>query len=125
MKYTIDKHEKYSIISLEDSKLDSSIAPNVKSEFITLFQSGTKNLILDLTKVKYVDSSGLSSILVANRLSSEVKGYLVLVGTTDHVLKLITISKLDSVLNLIPTIEEAIDAIFLAELEKDLHSGTE
>ena len=120
MKYSIEKHDKYSLITLEEDKLDTLIAPKLKTEFITLFQSGTENLILNLSHVKYVDSSGLSAILVANRLSSEVEGFLVLAGVTDHVMKLITISKLDNVLNILPTVEESVDAIHMNVIEKEL-----
>lgn len=120
MKYSIDKQEKYSVLALDEEKLDTLIAPKLKSEFVTIFQSGTSNLILDMSKVKYVDSSGLSAILVANRLAGEEDGFLVLAGITPHVMKLITISKLDNVLNLLPTVKEAIEAIYLSEVEKDL-----
>ncbi len=120
MKYSIDKQERYSILALDEEKLDTLIAPKLKSEFVTLFQSGITNLILDMSKVKYVDSSGLSAILVANRLAGDVDGFLVLAGVTPHVMKLITISKLDNVLNLLPTVKEAVEAIHLSEVEKEL-----
>jgi len=120
MKYSIEKHGKYVLLSLQEEKLDSSQAPSLKSEFITLTQSGTRNLILDMAGVKYVDSSGLSAILVANRLVTEQHGTLVLTCLSDHVMKLITISKLDSVLNILPTVEEGVDRIFMEELERDL-----
>ena len=38
----------------------------------------------------------------------------------EYVMKLITISKLDTILNIFPTNEESVDAIFLDELEKDI-----
>lgn len=120
MKYSIDKEEKYTLITLDEDKLDSLKAPRLKSELVTLFQTGTVNLILNLTHVKYVDSSGLSSILVANRLAGEVNGQFVMAGLGDHVMKLIKISKLDNVLEILPTVEEAVDAVFLREIEKDL-----
>ena len=60
MKYTIDKQEKYSLLRLHEEKLDSSVAPGLKSELITLHAEGVKNIVLDLAEVKYTDSSGLS-----------------------------------------------------------------
>jgi anti-anti-sigma factor len=64
MKYTIDKQEKYSLLRLHEEKLDSSVAPGLKSELITLHAEGVKNIVLDLAEVKYTDSSGLSALLV-------------------------------------------------------------
>jgi len=120
MRYSIEKSEKYTKFSLDEDKLDTLIAPQLKSEFITLYQSGTTNLILDLSKTKYVDSSGLSALLTAHRQSNDVGGCLVLVGVNDHVMKLLKISKLDTVFESLPTVEEAVDAVFLHEIERDL-----
>ena len=120
MKYTIDKKENYTVITIDEKKLDTTIAPDLKSEFVKLNAEGINNLILDLTNVKYTDSSGLSSILIANRLCNSSNGLLILTGLQDHVMKLITISKLESVLNIPPTVEEGIDRIFLHEIERDL-----
>jgi len=123
MKYSVDKQEKYSLISLNEEKVDSSLAPEIKSKFITWHAEGLKNMVLDVSGVKYMDSSGLSTLLIANRLCNDESGLFVLVGPVDHVLKLIKISQLDKVLNILPTVEEGIDAVFMNELEKDLKSG--
>lgn len=122
MKYSVEKAEKYTLLTPEEEKIDSLKAPQLKTEFITLFQAGTKNLILDMSNVKYVDSSGLSSILVAKRLTDEAEGHFVIASLNDHVEKLIKISKLENVLNILPTKEEAVESVFLFEIENDLGS---
>lgn len=123
MKYTIDKQDKYSTLKLHEEKLDSSIAPKLKSELITIHAEGVKNIILDLSSVKYTDSSGLSALLVGNRVVHESGGIFVLSGLSDHTTKLIKISQLDSVLNILPTVEEAVNAVFMNEIENDLKNG--
>lgn len=121
MKYTIDKTEKYSLLKLHESKLDSTIAPSLKSELLTLHAEGVRNIILDLEEVKYTDSSGLSALLVGNRILSEDGGIFILIRLSDHAMKLVRISQLDSVLNILNTTEEAIDAVFMHEIESDLN----
>jgi anti-sigma B factor antagonist len=123
MKYTIDKQEKYALLRLHEEKLDSSVAPALKSELITLHAEGVKNIILDLTEVKYTDSSGLSALLVGNRIVQEDGGIFVLTALSEHTTKLIKISQLDSVLNILPKLEEAVDAVFMHEIERDLKAG--
>ncbi|MFP4088696.1 MAG: STAS domain-containing protein [Cyclobacteriaceae bacterium] len=123
MKYSIDKKEQYTTFQLQEEKLDASIAPELKSELITLHAEGVQNLILNMEQVKYTDSSGLSALLVGNRIFREDGGTFVLCSLNDHVMKLIKISQLDSVMTILPTIEEAVDAVFLSEIEKDLNSG--
>ena len=81
---------------------------------------GFRNIILDLSKTKISDSSGLSAILVANRLCSGDEGIFILTGLTEHVNKLVKISQLDTVLTIMPTVAEAVDNVFMHELERGL-----
>ncbi|MEE9440040.1 MAG: STAS domain-containing protein [Saprospiraceae bacterium] len=121
MKFTLDKNEKYSVFSLQEENLNSLLAPNLKSEFIFLRNEGVRHLIFDLSGVKYVDSSGLSAILTANRLW---KGYgsFILTGTNHApVQKLIEISRLETILTIIPTTQESIDFAMMNELERELN----
>lgn len=120
MKYSIDKQEKYTILRLNEEKLDSNIAPQLKSEMVTLHAEGIRNIILDLSEVKYTDSSGLSALLVGNRILQEDNGIFILSRLSEHTMKLIKISQLDSVLNILPSVEESIDAVFMHEIEKDM-----
>lgn len=120
MKYTVDKHEKYCKFKPNEEKIDSTLAPLFKSEFVTLQAEGNKNIILDLSGVKYIDSSGLSALLVGNRIFTESGGIFVICNIGEHVMKLISISQLDKVLNLLPSQEEAVDAIFMHEIETEL-----
>ena len=124
MKYSIDKKEQYSLVSLGEDKLDASVAPELKSELITMHAEGTRNLILDMGTVKYSDSSGLSALLVGNRIFREDGGTFVMAGLNDHVMKLLKISQLDSVLSIVPTTEEAVDSVFLNQIEQDLGDDT-
>lgn len=123
MKYTIDTQEKYAVLKITEEKLDSTLSPDIKSEFINIHANNTRNLIVDLSDVKYSDSSGLSALLVGNRIFSEQGGSFVLAAVNDHVMKLIKISMLDKVLNIQPTVEEGRDSAMLNELENDLRNG--
>jgi anti-sigma B factor antagonist len=125
MKYSINKEERFCILTLEEDKLDTTLAPKLKSELVTLNAEGVKNLIMDLSKVKYTDSSGLSAILVGNRVFGDEDGLFVLASPTEHVMKLIKISQLDSVLNIVKTVDEAVDLALMYELERELEAGNE
>lgn len=123
MKYSIDKQEKYTMLRLNEEKLDSNIAPQLKSQMVTLHAEGVRNIILDLSEVKYTDSSGLSALLVGNRILQDDDCIFVLTGLSDHTMKLIKISQLDSVLHILPTVQEGVDAVFMHEIEKDMKDG--
>ena len=123
MKFKIDKQERYTVLSLEEDNLNTMLAPELKSEFVIMRNEGVQNLILDLSAVKFVDSSGLSAILTANRLWNG-EGTFVLTGI-EHtsVKKLIEISRVDTVLTILPTLTESIDYVLMEEIERELNEG--
>jgi len=99
-KYDIQKKDNHTLIKVLVEKLDTNIAPALKSELVLIAGNGEKNMIIDLNECRYCDSSGLSAILVANRLCKNSKGTFVLTGLQTAVERLITISQLDTVLNI-------------------------
>ena len=125
MKFSIDKQEKHCILTLDEEKLTSIISPELKSELVKLSNEGFTNIVLNLSPVKYIDSSGLSAILTGNRLAKDNEGNFILTSLSEYVIKLINISKLDTILDIHKTDEEAVDAIFLNELESDIKKETE
>jgi anti-anti-sigma factor len=116
MKYTIDKKEQYVIFTPMEEKLDSLLAPVLKSELLTIHAEGFTNLVLDMSQVKYVDSSGLSALLVGDREFGR-NGIFLISGVQEHVMKLLKISMLDKKLNLVTNLDEASEAIFMHEIE--------
>lgn len=125
MKFSIDKQEKYSLLKLEEDSLNTLIAPSLKSEFVILRNEGINNLILDLSKVEFADSSGLSAILTANRLWGD-SGTFILTGIEhENLKKLIKITRLDDVLTIIPSIQESIDYVLMGEVEKELKADSD
>jgi anti-sigma B factor antagonist len=107
MEFKIEKFDHYTIVQVLEEKLDTHIAPALKSELVLISGKGEKNVIMDLSQCKYCDSSGLSAILVANRLSKNANGIFVLTGLNDAVERLITISQLDTVLNITQSVQDA------------------
>ncbi len=120
MKFTVDKHEKYVLIKLNESKLNSLISPQLKSELILSNSEGQRNIILDLSNVKYSDSSGLSSLLVGHRICKNSDGIFILTGIKENIARLIAISQLENILNIVGSVDEGIDLIFMEEIEKEL-----
>ena len=107
MDFNIENRNNCTVIQIESEKLDTLIAPALKSELVLVSGKGEKNIILNLEKCQYCDSSGLSAILVANRLCKNAGGKFVLCGLNEAVERLITISQLDTVLSISRTADDA------------------
>ncbi len=111
MRYSIDKADNFTVFTLDEENLNSIIAPDLKSEFIILRNEGVKNLIFDLKDVKYVDSSGLSAILTANRLWKGYGNFVITDVNHEPVKRLIEISRLDSILMIVDEFNDAVKYI--------------
>jgi anti-sigma B factor antagonist len=120
MNFEVKPEEKYTLVTTKVEKLDSMNAPDLKSELVMMNKSGVRNIVVNLDETRYCDSSGLSAILVGNRLCKNSGGTFVVTGLQTSVKKLISISQLDSVLNITPTVSEAVDLIMMEEVERDL-----
>ena len=107
MDFNIESRNNSTVIQVQNEKLDTHIAPALKSELVIISGKGEKNIILDLKKCQYCDSSGLSAILVANRLCKNAGGTFVLCGLNEAVERLVAISQLDSVLIITDSVEAA------------------
>ena len=118
--FTIANKDKYTLVSTNVDKLDTTCAPELKSELVYLNKTNVRNIIIDMGKTRYCDSSGLSALLVANRLCKGVNGSLVICALQEPVMKLVQISQLESVLSITPTVEEAVDLLYMEEIEKDV-----
>ena len=111
MDFSITQENGTAIIQVNVERLNASNASDLKAELTLLNNSSINNIIIDMSKTKYCDSSGLSSLLLANRLCKDTSGMFVLSGLQDNVQKLITIAQLDKVLNIAPDKEAALAQI--------------
>ena len=111
MDFKTTKKDGYTLVEILADKLDTVIVPSLKAELVYISSNGEKNMIMDFSKCRYVDSSGLSAILVANRLCKTADGALVVTGLQSTVERLIVISQLDSVLNITHTMDDAMDLL--------------
>ena len=117
MDFKIDKKDGYTLVQVLNERLDTHTAPALKSELVLIFSKGEKNILLNLDACTYCDSSGLSAILVANRLCKNANGTFVLYGLQPTVEKLIIISQLDTVLNVSNDMEVAESFMKNSEIE--------
>lgn len=107
MNLTIKKELNYSYIQVTNQRLDSFISPELKAELVMLVNKGENKIILDLKDCVYSDSSGLSSILVGNRLCEDSQGTFVICNLSEGVEKLVRLAMLDTILNIASDQEEA------------------
>ena len=107
MNFIIRKEKDYSCVRVVRDRLDSFVSPELKAELVMLSSKKEHNIILDLKDCNYCDSSGLSAILVGNRLCEDSDGIFIICNLSQGVDRLIKLAMLDSILKIEPSLEEA------------------
>ena len=107
MKPDIDKHDKYVLLKVNEIKFNAITSAELKADFIKLNDDGHHNIIVDLSAVKFIDSSGLSSLLVGHKLCKDAGGVFILCGLNNAVVRLLAIAQLNTILTIVPTTDDA------------------
>lgn len=112
MKFSVSNSEDTTTLKIGVEKLDSKIAPDLKSQFIQLANDeNSGHLLVDMSMISFADSSGLSSLLLAHRLYRETERKLIFFGVQERIMKLIEISQLTNVFNLVTDETAAIEFV--------------
>ncbi|MHB8842472.1 MAG: anti-sigma B factor antagonist [Candidatus Aquicultor secundus] len=98
------------IIILE-GEVDVYTAPKLKSRLIDLVDEGKYNIIIDLQKVEFMDSSGLGVLVGGLKRVKSHQGSISLVCTQENILKIFRITGLVKVFPIFSSEDEAINSL--------------
>ncbi|MFH0989139.1 MAG: STAS domain-containing protein [bacterium] len=110
MQFEVKKNGEATVLKIKERKLDASVSPELKGEFLILCGPKTKNLVIDMSDVEFCDSSGLSALLIAERKMREHGGVVKLASLQKKVLSLMRISRLDRAFRIHDTVAKAVKA---------------
>jgi len=105
---TIDN--KLPVIELE-GEVDVYTAPQLKQQMINLLESGNKQMIIDLTKVEYLDSTALGVLIGGLKRMREMDGNMMLVCPSARIRRVFEITGLDKIFDIYNTADEAQEAV--------------
>lgn len=106
--YSISRQADISIMQVNEVRLDSAKAPVFKTELLRLIAAGTKKILVNLEKVKSIDSSGLGALTFGKRQLDEIGGEMSVCCVQEKVLSLFRIAALDRVFAIYDTVEDAL-----------------
>ena len=111
MNFKVNLNKDTAIVKTDIEKLNATNAPELKAELLILSKKSINNIVIDMSATKYCDSSGLSAILIANRMCKDTNGRFILCGLQENVLKLVQIAQLDKVLTIVANEKDALAKI--------------
>jgi anti-anti-sigma factor len=109
MQSEIEKRDTLVVYRPMESVLNASHTVQLKSDFAVLTHTTeSKPVVVDLSQVRSVDSSVLSALLMLRRLLEGQGRSLAIVSDQDAVKSVFRLSKMDMIMPLLPTLEEAL-----------------
>ncbi|HWD24467.1 MAG TPA: STAS domain-containing protein [Acidimicrobiales bacterium] len=88
-------------------EVDVLTAPRVHEALSSIIAEGHTSVLVDMANVTFIDSSGLTALVVAHRHLDDAGGELRLVSVPESVGKVFAIAGLDERFKIFPSVEHA------------------
>jgi anti-anti-sigma factor len=92
-------------------RLDASNAQAAEREVLALFEAAGPSVVLDVSRLDYLSSAGLSVLLVATKTARAKGGRAVLVGAKPMVLDIFRMSGLDKIIPMADDLDSALSLL--------------
>ena len=89
--------------------LDIATSPTVRAALTSASERGNHRLVVDLTQVDFLDSTGLGALIGGQRRAKEFHGEVRLVAKEGQILRLLRITGLLKVFAVYPTLDDAVN----------------
>ncbi|MCL1900407.1 MAG: STAS domain-containing protein [Promicromonosporaceae bacterium] len=108
MPFTETDHADY-IVLAPTGKFNMVSAPLLKTRMDDLVAAGKARLIIDMSSVEFIDSSGLGALIGGLKGTRQAGGELRLAAPGDQARAVLKLTNLDRILTPYKTVEEAAD----------------
>jgi len=98
------------VIQLE-GEVDVYTAPQLKQQIIAALEAGSKQMVVDLSKVDYLDSTALGVMIGGLKRIRETDGDMVLVCPSPRIRRVFEITGLDKIFGIHDTVDQATTSV--------------
>jgi anti-sigma B factor antagonist len=102
----VDRRHGFTILSPQ-GEIDFATGPQLKDAITEQLVAGEVNLVMDLLKVDFIESTGLGALIGGRRRAHALRGTLRLVCTEEQLLRIFRITGLDKVFAIYESVEQA------------------
>jgi anti-sigma B factor antagonist len=93
-----------------EGEIDLHVSPRVSAGLAAMIAEKPQRLVIDLSKVTYIDSSGLAVLIEGMQNVEAYGGKFILAGIQDNVKPIFEIARLDQVFIIFPHVDAALAA---------------
>ncbi|MGH8548345.1 MAG: STAS domain-containing protein [Methylococcales bacterium] len=108
MNLEVEEIKNSTVLRIKEKRLDAHNSPEFKERVLKLLENGNINIIIEMSEVRFVDSSGLGVLLSGFKNAASMKGGLILTGLQSQVKSMFELTRLHRVFKIYPTLEEAL-----------------
>jgi len=120
--YSLEQNESYAIINWNDISLSQTNVEELELLIRNLFKKEFSNMILNLNNVSEIDGFGVSCIRKGTKICTNELGLFAVVTKNEEIQDRLDLAKIEN-FTLLNTVKEAIDAIYLNDLENDFQDS--
>jgi anti-sigma B factor antagonist len=111
MKFSSAINHDYLLLTLEGKLIGEDSGSSMLEVANDAINNGTLKCVVDIEKVKYIDSTGIGVLITLLTKFRNQGGEIVIINPSEHVQKLLIITKLTAIFKIADSIEEAIDSL--------------
>lgn len=123
MQVKIDTKEKFHVITIQERELTANMTEPLQDRLLTFLKNETKNVILDLTDIHYIDDAAAETLINIQQSFYEQGASLIICNIHTSVQQMLDNTGLLEIINEVPTQAEAVDIIHMEEIERELLEG--
>jgi anti-sigma B factor antagonist len=94
-----------------EGEIDLHVSPRVTAALGAMIDQKPERIVVDLSAVSYIDSSGLAVLIEGMQKVEEYGGKFVLAGLQDKVRPIFEMARLDQVFIIFPHVDAALAAV--------------
>lgn len=110
MQIAIRKESQVMVVELLEKRLEARVAEDFKRELTRFVEAGNNQVVLDLSNVDFVDSSGLNAIVFGLKLVGQ-GGNLALSGVKHTIMGIFSLTRINKVFKIFDNEKDAIKAL--------------
>ena len=108
MSFKLKSMEKENIgVIMAEGEIDMFSSPNLRNKLVPFFEKKIKGIIVDLSGVSFMDSSGIATLVEGLQWSKKNNKAFVLTGLGTNVMNALCLTKLDNIFTIMPKMDDA------------------
>jgi anti-sigma B factor antagonist len=111
MNFTTESHGVVTVVALDGNLMGGPDASTLNNKLHELQAAGKTTVVLNLSKVQFINSSGLGILIGGASMLKNAGGGLKLAGASEKIMAIIKITKLEKVFETYSTVSDAIASV--------------